>query len=114
MKNSAKARSVSAFALDQPANGCPHDREAPGHPPRQLAANENLLAWRARFPAARVRDYEYKLGQYAFPTPLTPLPKRFPGRNSGSGPRGSPHIIGISREDVRRIALSAEQVSQRE
>ena len=83
MKNSAKARSVSAFALDQPANGCPDDREARGHSPRQLAANENLLAWRARFPAARVREYEYKLGQYAFPTPLTPLPKRFPGRNFG-------------------------------
>jgi hypothetical protein len=34
--------------------------------PRQLAANENLLAWPERFPAERVREFEYELGQYAF------------------------------------------------
>jgi hypothetical protein len=34
--------------------------------PRQLATNENMLAWPERFPAARVREFEYELGQYAF------------------------------------------------
>jgi hypothetical protein len=34
--------------------------------PRELAENENMLAWPERFPLARVREYEYELGQYAF------------------------------------------------
>jgi hypothetical protein len=34
--------------------------------PRELAENQNMLAWPERFPAARVREYEYELGQYAF------------------------------------------------
>jgi hypothetical protein len=34
--------------------------------PRQLAANENPLAWPERFPAERVPEFEYELGQYAF------------------------------------------------
>jgi hypothetical protein len=33
---------------------------------RQLAARENMPAWPARFPAERVREYEFELGQYAF------------------------------------------------
>jgi hypothetical protein len=34
--------------------------------PRELAANDGLLAWEARFPARRVKEFEYELGQYAF------------------------------------------------
>jgi hypothetical protein len=34
--------------------------------PRQLAVNENLLAWPERFPAERVKEFEFELGQYAF------------------------------------------------
>jgi hypothetical protein len=35
-------------------------------PPRRLAEREGLLAWEARFPRPRVREYEYELGQFAF------------------------------------------------
>jgi hypothetical protein len=34
--------------------------------PRALAERENMLAWPKRFPRARVKEYEYELGQYAF------------------------------------------------
>jgi hypothetical protein len=34
--------------------------------PRELAAREGMLAWPKRFPRARVKEYEYELGQYAF------------------------------------------------
>jgi hypothetical protein len=31
--------------------------------PRELAENEGVLAWEARFPAARVKEFEYEIGQ---------------------------------------------------
>jgi phage terminase large subunit-like protein len=34
--------------------------------PRELAARDGMLAWPKRFPRARVKEYEYELGQYAF------------------------------------------------
>jgi hypothetical protein len=34
--------------------------------PQGLTAREKMLAWSARFPRARVKEYEYELGQYAF------------------------------------------------
>ena len=34
--------------------------------PRQLARRENMLAWPARFSAARVREDEYEPGPYGF------------------------------------------------
>lgn len=34
--------------------------------PRQLAQRDGMLAWPKRFPRARVKEYEYELGQYAF------------------------------------------------
>jgi hypothetical protein len=34
--------------------------------PQELAQHENMLAWLKRFPAHRVKEYEYELGQYAF------------------------------------------------
>jgi hypothetical protein len=34
--------------------------------PQGLAAREGMLAWPKRFPRARVKEYEYELGPYAF------------------------------------------------
>jgi hypothetical protein len=46
--------------------------------PQGLPARENMLAWAKRFPRARVKEYEYEPGQYAFAGQYqqSPIPQR--------------------------------------
>jgi hypothetical protein len=52
---------------------------------RQLAARENMPAWPARFPAERVREYEFELGQYAFAGQYQQSPHTAEGRHLQAG-----------------------------
>jgi hypothetical protein len=46
--------------------------------PRELSAREGMPAWPKRFPRARVKEYEYELGQYAFAGQCqqSPIPRK--------------------------------------
>jgi hypothetical protein len=63
---------VDGEATEDPGNDIgwidPRARDEDGEvlSPRQLAARDGMLAWPARFPGERVKEFEFELGQYAF------------------------------------------------